>query len=146
MDMFTSVTDSDIKETIIERFTQESSLRVIVSTIAFGMGLDCPDVRQIIHFGIPESKEVYIQEVGRAGRDGLPAVATLLVLPRNPRVNSFMLDYSTNNSMCRRDELFNDTDAYIHEDLGTKCLCCDICSQHCQCGNCEEKLCSFIFF
>lgn len=147
MDMFTSVTDTDIKEIIIKRFTEDSSLRIVVSTIAFGMGLDCPDVRQIIHYGIPESKEVYIQEVGRAGRDGQPAMASLLVLPKRQMIiNSCMLDYAANNFKCRRDELFDDSDSYVHEDLGPKCLCCDICKRSCQCNNCEERLNSFLLF
>ena len=48
-----------------------------MATIAFGMGLDCPNVRRIIHWGAPEDLETYIQETGKAGRDGLPATVTL---------------------------------------------------------------------
>ncbi len=47
--MFTSRTDSDVKTKIIRSFS--STLRVVCATVAFGMGLDCPDVRQIIHLG-----------------------------------------------------------------------------------------------
>ena len=146
MDMFTSVTDEDIKETIISKFTRESNLRIVVATMAFGMGLDCPDVRQVIHVGIPETKETYIQEVGRAGRDGLPALATLLITPRRWKVNHDMFEYARNDSKCRRDELFTDVDSYCHEDMGTKCLCCDICFKLCDCGLCESKLSKFTFF
>ncbi|KFU86709.1 ATP-dependent DNA helicase Q4, partial [Chaetura pelagica] len=56
-------------------------LRVVVATVAFGMGLDKPDVRGIIHYNMPKNFETYVQEIGRAGRDGEPAHCHLFLDP-----------------------------------------------------------------
>ena len=82
LDMFTSCTESAVKDEIVGAFTKESNLRIVIATIAFGMGVDCPDVRQVIHLGPPSDIECYVQETGRAGRDGLPALALLLRSPK----------------------------------------------------------------
>ncbi len=42
-------------------------LHVVIATVAFGMGIDCPDVREVIHWGVPEDAEMYVQESGRGG-------------------------------------------------------------------------------
>lgn len=78
VDRFTACTYESVKDTILQVFPKPSGhMRVIVATIAFAMGLDCPNVRHVIHWGPPPNVESYIQETERAGRDGLPATVIL---------------------------------------------------------------------
>jgi ATP-dependent DNA helicase RecQ len=69
--------DSTTRETNQNRFIREDGV-VMVATIAFGMGIDKPDVRFVAHIDLPKSIEGYYQETGRAGRDGLPADAWMV--------------------------------------------------------------------
>ncbi|MPZ16899.1 MAG: RecQ family ATP-dependent DNA helicase [Luteitalea sp.] len=70
------------------------ALPVVCATNAFGMGIDRPDVEAVIHFAIPGSIEAYYQEIGRAGRDGRPADATLLWDYRDVKTRQYLIDHA----------------------------------------------------
>lgn len=74
---------SDEAKDLRQKAWLKGEYRVMVATNAFGMGIDKPDVRLVIHADVPDSPEAYFQEAGRAGRDGMKAYAVLLFCPRD---------------------------------------------------------------
>ena len=123
-------------------FSMQSSLRVVVATVAFGMGIDCPDVRQVINLGSPADIESYVQETGRAGRDDLPCIAKKSNAGR--QIGKAMITYCNSQTVCRRDILFANFDGYTRTFNGPLCLCCDICSKLCKCSRYSQNHTSFI--
>lgn len=128
---------SDVQEAF-----QRDDLQIVVATVAFGMGINKPNVRFVVHFDIPRNIESYYQETGRAGRDGLPAEAVLFFDPADMVWLRRMLeekepgpvrDVETHklNAMgafaeaqtCRRLVLLN----YFGESRQEPCGNCDIC-------------------
>ncbi len=126
------------------RFLQDDGM-VIVATIAFGMGIDKPDVRFVAHLDLPASMEAYYQETGRAGRDGQPADAWMVYSLSDVMAMRKLLDQSEGDAAfkhiqrqkleallgyceaveCRREALLG----YFGETYPAPCLNCDNCSQ-----------------
>jgi ATP-dependent DNA helicase RecQ len=118
-------------------------LRVLVATNAFGMGIDYPDVRLIVHFSAPGSLEAYYQEAGRAGRDGLPAACVLFFGPgdlvtqrrlqsgatedlevRQEAALAAVERYASSDSRCRQQLLCTH---FTGAEAPPACGLCDVC-------------------
>jgi ATP-dependent DNA helicase RecQ len=82
----------DEERTRVQDAFASGTMRVVCATNAFGMGIDRPDVEAVVHYAIPGSVEAYYQEIGRAGRDGRPAVATLLWDPGDVATREFLIE------------------------------------------------------
>lgn len=133
--------DNERRAQVQEAFLRDD-LQVVVATVAFGMGINKPNVRFVVHFDIPRTIESYYQETGRAGRDGLPAEAALFYDPADmawlrrcleekPPGPQQEIERHKLNAMgafaeaqtCRRLVLLN----YFGEGRHAPCGNCDIC-------------------
>ncbi|MGB2199834.1 MAG: DNA helicase RecQ [Pseudooceanicola atlanticus] len=83
--------EADARRGAETRFQQEDGL-IVVATVAFGMGVDKPDIRWVAHADLPKSIEAYYQEIGRAGRDGAPAETLTLFGPDDIRLRRSQID------------------------------------------------------
>jgi ATP-dependent DNA helicase RecQ len=94
--------DASVRQSVQRKF-QSGKLEVVVATIAFGMGIDKADVRTIVHTALPASVEAFYQEIGRAGRDGLPSRSVLLHSYADRKIHESFLerDYPPSSDLAR---------------------------------------------
>ncbi len=134
--------DSAKRKKAQEAFIRDEA-NIIVATIAFGMGIDKPNVRLVVHYTFPKSLEGYYQEVGRAGRDGLPAECVMFYTYADARKHQYFLNDISDEALrnqtakklqevmdyadlefCRRRHLLS----YFGEEYGKEnCGGCDVC-------------------
>ncbi len=91
--------------------------RVVVATNAFGMGIDKPDIRFVHHAGLPGSIEGYVQEIGRAGRDGMPAKCHLIYGAKDYHIHKFMIQ-KTFPDMKKAQEALTLVRRYVQDSFG----------------------------
>ncbi|WP_245862747.1 DNA helicase RecQ [Sanguibacter antarcticus] len=134
--------DSRVRAANQSRFLREDGL-VMVATIAFGMGIDKPDVRFVVHLDLPKSVEGYYQETGRAGRDGLPATAWLAYGLQDVVQQRRMIDTSDGDAAHRR-TLSAHLDAMLSLCETVECRRVQLLAYFGQastpCGNCDTCL------
>ena len=143
---FHAAQTNQMKDEILKQLcSRESIIRVVFATIAIGMGVDIPDIRQIIHVAPPCTVKAYFQETGRAGRDGKPSSACLYYNNRDIGKNRVgmqddMCEYCISNDMCLRKLLLKSLN--FKQDIIITPLhnCCSVCKVQCECLECLTNI------
>ena len=148
VEMFHSRIDELNRDHILEAMGEpDGSVRVLIATIAYGMGIDCKNVKMAVHYEPSYNLETYLQESGRAGRSSTEMCKSVMLY------SSLMMKYCSEeiktyareSSKCRRKMLLENFDVDLKKLPPTEHphQCCDFCQGNCKCqGDC----CDFVFF
>ncbi len=141
VDMCHAGSPNSVKEHIINEMGRKGShLRIIICTVAFGMGINCKDTHRSIHFGPPKTVEFLVQESGRIGRDGKQSISNVLYNGLlSSQCNGYMKQLMQTKA-CRREHISNLFCVSENEPSEKNCLCCDNCALHRQCTKMLEKM------
>ena len=102
VDMYTRVLTADKKAEVLDVFSKVNrKFRLVIATTAYGMGVDCPTIKRIIHWGSPCTIEEYVHETGHSGRDRNAAVAILYNPKGNKGLAAPLKQYLKNTFVCR---------------------------------------------
>ena len=140
--MYHATTSKEVQLEIVNGFEREDGhIRLLFATFAFGMGVK--EVHTIMHLGVPTDIDDYIQESGRAGRDGQQSLSVLLKYPgmyTDSTVDKRMKTFVNSNNVCRREVLLEHFGIKNHVHDNQRHTCCDICASTCSCdeGKCKS--------
>ena len=140
INLFTAASTTEMREKVLDEFCKWNTrlrLRLVIVTSAFGLGVDCPDIGQVINWGAPNTVEELVQQSGRAVRDDSQAEAILYYKKLGKHTSKAMEEYGQNETRCRRALLLSNLLFCDGTEPTIACRCCDLCSALCNCQNCN---------
>ena len=139
--MYHSKTPQDIKDNVLsDLMSPNGNIYLVIATSALGMGVNIPNIRRVVIFGVPESMESYLQAFGRGGRDGSDVLSVMFYHAYHLcHCDTTMRAFVKNKVNCGRGEILQ----FFNEKIEKPSIlhkCCDVCSKQCNCGACPEEM------